>query len=31
MTRGNYFEGRPKIDKYIVRVIPDTATMFLKL
>jgi len=27
----NYFEGRPKIDKYIVRVIPDTATMFLEL
>ncbi len=28
---GNYFEGRPKIDKYIARVIPDTATMFLEL
>jgi peptide/nickel transport system substrate-binding protein len=27
----SYFEGRPKIDKYIVRVIPDTATMFLEL
>jgi peptide/nickel transport system substrate-binding protein len=27
----NYFEGRPKIDRYIVRVIPDTATMFLEL
>jgi peptide/nickel transport system substrate-binding protein len=27
----NYFEGRPKIDKYIARVIPDTATMFLEL
>jgi peptide/nickel transport system substrate-binding protein len=26
-----YFEGRPKIDKYIARVIPDTATMFLEL
>jgi len=26
-----YFEGRPKIDKYISRVIPDTATMFLEL
>jgi peptide/nickel transport system substrate-binding protein len=28
---GRYFEGRPKIDKYIARVIPDTATMFLEL
>lgn len=27
----NYFEGRPKIDKYIARIIPDTATMFLEL
>jgi len=27
----NYFEGRPKINKYIARVIPDTATMFLEL
>lgn len=27
----NYFEGRPKIDKYITRVIPDNATMFLEL
>ena len=26
-----YFEGRPKIDTYIARVIPDTATMFLEL
>ncbi len=26
-----YFEGRPSIDKYISRVIPDTATMFLEL
>lgn len=26
-----YFEGRPNIDKYIARVIPDTATMFLEL
>jgi len=26
-----YFEGRPKIERYIVRVIPDTATMFLEL
>lgn len=27
----SYFEGRPKIDRYIVRIIPDTATMFLEL
>ena len=27
----DYFEGRPGIDKYIARVIPDTATMFLEL
>jgi peptide/nickel transport system substrate-binding protein len=27
----DYFEGRPKIDKYVARVIPDTATMFLEL
>ena len=27
----SYFEGKPKIDKYIARVIPDTATMFLEL
>ena len=27
----NYFEGRPKINKYIARIIPDTATMFLEL
>lgn len=27
----DYFEGRPKIDKYIARIIPDTATMFLEL
>ncbi len=26
-----YFEGRPGINKYIARVIPDTATMFLEL
>lgn len=26
-----YFEGRPKIDRYTARVIPDTATMFLEL
>lgn len=27
----DYFEGRPKIDRYIARIIPDTATMFLEL
>lgn len=27
----DYFEGRPKIDKYIARIIPDMATMFLEL
>ncbi|MEW6569905.1 MAG: peptide-binding protein [Nitrospirota bacterium] len=27
----SYFEGRPNIGKYIARVIPDTATMFLEL
>jgi peptide/nickel transport system substrate-binding protein len=26
-----YFEGRPNIDKFIARIIPDTATMFLEL
>jgi peptide/nickel transport system substrate-binding protein len=26
-----YFEGRPKIDRIIVRVIPDASTMFLEL
>ncbi len=27
----DYFEGRPGIDRYIARIIPDTATMFLEL
>jgi peptide/nickel transport system substrate-binding protein len=27
----DYFEGRPGIDRYIMRVIPDNATMFLEL
>jgi peptide/nickel transport system substrate-binding protein len=27
----DYFEGKPKVDKYIARVISDTATMFLEL
>jgi len=26
-----YFEGRPYIDRYIYRIIPDSATMFLEL
>jgi len=26
-----YFEGKPKIDKFIARIIPDMATMFLEL
>ncbi len=27
----DYFEGRPYIDRYIYRVIPDTSTMFMEL
>ncbi|MEF3255204.1 MAG: peptide-binding protein [Deferribacterales bacterium] len=27
----NYFEGRPNIDRYTMKIIPDTATMFLEL
>ncbi|MBI3592663.1 MAG: peptide-binding protein, partial [Nitrospirae bacterium] len=27
----NYFEGKPNIDRFISRIIPDTATMFLEL
>lgn len=30
-SRDEYFEGRPKIDQVIYRVIPDMATMFLEL
>ncbi len=26
-----YFEGRPYIDRYVYKIIPDTATMFLEL
>lgn len=26
-----YFEGRPYIDRYVFRVIPDTATMYMEL
>jgi peptide/nickel transport system substrate-binding protein len=31
VSNPDYFEGRPFIDGYIMRVIPDTATMFLEL
>jgi peptide/nickel transport system substrate-binding protein len=31
VSNHDYFEGRPYIDKYIYRVIPDTATLFLEL
>jgi len=27
----DYFEGRPYIDRYVYRIIPDSATMFLEL
>jgi peptide/nickel transport system substrate-binding protein len=27
----SYFEGRPKIDRYIYRIIPDSSTMFQEL
>jgi peptide/nickel transport system substrate-binding protein len=31
LSNPNYFEGRPYIDGYIMRIIPDMATMFLEL
>ena len=31
ISNTDYFEGRPYIDGYITRIIPDTATMFLEL
>ncbi len=31
LSNHDYFEGRPYIDRYIYRVIPDQATMFLEL
>jgi len=31
VSNPNYFEGRPYIDGYIMRIIPDMATMFLEL
>ncbi len=31
VSNRDYFEGRPYIDGYILRIIPDSATMFLEL
>ncbi len=31
ISNTDYFEGRPYIDGFIMRIIPDTATMFLEL
>lgn len=31
VSNPDYFEGRPYIDGYVVRIIPDMATMFLEL
>ena len=31
VSNHEYFEGRPYIDRYIYRIIPDTATLFLEL
>jgi len=31
VSNADYFEGRPYIDGYIMRIIPDMATMFLEL
>jgi peptide/nickel transport system substrate-binding protein len=31
IANNDYFEGRPYINKYIYRIIPDTATTFLEL
>jgi len=31
VSNRDYFEGRPYIDRYIYRIIPDAATMFLEL
>ena len=31
LSNHDYFEGRPGIDRYIYRIIPDQATMFLEL
>ena len=31
VSNPDYFEGKPYIDGYVMRIIPDTATMFLEL
>jgi peptide/nickel transport system substrate-binding protein len=31
LANEQYFEGKPYIERYIMRIIPDTATMFLEL
>ena len=31
VANDNYWDGRPYLDKYIMRIIPDMATMFLEL
>ncbi len=31
VSNQDYFEGRPRIDGYVMRIIPDMATMFLEL
>jgi len=31
VANDDYFEGRPKIDRYVARIIPDEATMFMEL
>ncbi len=31
VSNHDYFEGRPYIDRYVYRIIPDTATLFLEL
>lgn len=30
-ANSDFFEGKPEIEKYVYRIIPDTATMFLEL
>lgn len=30
-ANNNYFEGRPYIDRYIYRIIPDSSTMYMEL
>jgi len=31
VSNPDYYEGRPYVDGYVMRIIPDTATMFLEL